>query len=130
MCAPIGGTSAGENTTSSASLGSCLVWSGAVRWGDDSGGVGRRARAAGGVRRGDVRAAGPLGSAEQGADVPAWAAAGRAAQVDAADGRTPRGGSSGAAAVRLLLHLGGGTGPGSAGPPCGRGDRPGRLGGR
>src|SRR3954447_14875540 len=94
---------------SSASLGSCLGWSGAVRWMDDSGGVGRGTGAAGGVRRGDVRAAGQVRSAGQGADVSAWAAVGRAAQVDAADGRAAGGGSPGIAAVRLVLHLGGGA---------------------
>src|SRR4051794_16914093 len=101
----------------------------ALRWVDDSGGVDYRTGAAGGVRRGDVRAAVQVRSAGQGADVPAWAAAGRAAQVDAADGRAPGGGSAGAAAVRLLLDLGGGAGARAAGPPGGGGDRTGGVGG-
>src|SRR3954454_11768122 len=74
----------------------------ALRWVDDSGGVGRGTGAVGGVRRGGVRAAEQVRSAGQGADVPAWAAVGRAAQVDAADGRAPGGGPSGVAAVCLL----------------------------
>src|SRR3954453_22918244 len=102
----------------------------AVRWVDDSGGVDYGTGAAGGVRRGDVRATEQVRSAGQGADVPAWAAAGRAAQVDAADGRAPGGGSPGAAAVRLFLDLGGGAGARPASAPGGGGDRTGRLGGR
>src|SRR4051794_22804035 len=92
--------------------------------GHDSGGAGRRSGAVGGVRGGDVRAAGPPRSAGQGRDVRARVAAGRAAQVDAADGRTARCGSPGVAAVRVVLHLGGGAGARAAGPPGGRGDRP------
>src|SRR3954471_1093439 len=101
----------------------------ALRWVDDSGGVDYRTGAAGGVRRGDVRAAEQVRSAGQGTDVPAWSAAGRAAQVDAADGRAPGRGPSGVAAVRLLLDLGGGADPRAAGPPRGGRHRTGCLGG-
>src|SRR3954453_22572228 len=59
---------------------------------------------------------------DKGATVRARIAAGRAAQVDAADGRAARGGSSGAAAGPLLLHLGGGAGARAAGPPTGAGE--------
>src|SRR3954454_24955557 len=100
----------------------------ALRWVDDSGGVGRGTGAVGGVRRGGVRAAEQVRSAGQGADVPAWAAVGRAAQVDAADGRAPGGGLSGVAAVCLLLYLGGGAGARAAGPPGGGADRSGCVG--
>src|SRR5436190_769117 len=92
--------------------------------GHDSGGAGRGPSALGGVRGGDVRAAEQVRSAGQGRNLRARVAAGRAAQVDAADGRAARRGSPGAAAVRLVLHPGGGAGARAAGPPGDRGDRP------
>src|SRR3954453_10359780 len=116
--------------TSSTSLALVPAASERCYRGHDSGGAGRRAGAVGGVRGGDVRAAGSLRSAEQGRHLPARVAAGRAAQVDAADGRAVGCGSSGAAAVRLLVDLGGGAGARAAGAPGDRGDRPAGLGGR
>src|SRR4051795_3750066 len=73
---------------SSCFVSSCVAWVCALRWRYDSGGAGRRSWAVGGVRGGDVRAAEQVRSAEQGQHVCARVAAVRAAQVDAADGRT------------------------------------------
>src|SRR3954466_11552645 len=118
------GPSYPSGVASSTSLGRPILG------GDGRGGDVRGASPVGGVRGGGVRAAGPVRSAGQGTDVSAGAAAGRTAQVDAADGRAPRGGSAGAAAVRLLLHLGGGGGARTAGRPRHRDDSSGCLGGR
>src|SRR3954451_2383696 len=100
-------------------------------WWGDPGADGAGSAAVGVVRRADVGAGIAAGrAADKRRVVPAWAAHGWGAEVDAADGRTPWGRSPAVAVVRVVVDVGLRAGAGQHCPVGDGHDRPGRVRGR